>query len=402
MNKINFDENNMSINDIIYLFVDGEATDTEKHTLFKALSEDVSLQNELQDALLLKKTAPFATDYIEPPAVLTGNIMKSIGFATAVGTATTLATGGMKGFWGSTLISGSIIKTITTGLVGALLAFSVMYFLPDEKNDTDDIVKSKVTDNLPLNKITQNINIAKDTVVKYIYINRKISQDTDLTKLNRELSEPGKININENDKIKPDINYSEIPVNMIQFDAGSELLKPEIIENNGYDNRLNDIDDGKGLISIELSGLQKLALFPEREEFNLQETMNNTSCTAFLNLNKNHSIGLSIGRETFPIWVANDKGELGARNSITWYGINYRYDFGNVSEFIPLSPYMQLTGAATQYGPFTKGAIGLGWMPDSRVTFYIGYEYSMMIQRYQGNNEYNSKTGLIYSVNVNF
>ena len=402
MNKINFDENNMSINDIIYLFVDGEATDTEKHTLFKALSEDTSLQNELQDALLLKKTAPFATDYIEPPAVLTGNIMKSIGFATAVGTATTLATGGMKGFWGSTLISGSIIKTITTGLVGALLAFSVMYFLPDRKNDTDAIVKSKATDNLPLNKNTQNINIAKDTVVKYIYINRQITQDTDLTKLNSEISEPGKITINENDKIKPDINYSEIPVNMIQFDAGSELLKPDIIENNGYDSRSNDFDSDKGLISIELSGLQKLALFPEREEFNLQETMNNTSFTAFLNLNKNHSIGLSIGRETFPIWVANDKGELGARNSITWYGINYRYDFGNVSEFIPLSPYMQLTGAATQYGPFTKGAIGLGWMPDSRVTFYIGYEYSMMIQRYQGNNEYNSKTGLIYSVNVNF
>ncbi|MDT3738420.1 MAG: hypothetical protein RO257_02835 [Candidatus Kapabacteria bacterium] len=404
MNKSDFENDNLSINDIIYLFVDGEANDTEKTTLFNAIAGNTSLQNELQDAIKMNKSAKAFSGISAPPAILTARIMSAAGITT--GAAVTGLSGGMTtGFW-SGIAGSSIFKVVASAILGAVVMLGIIKLM--ERNDypvnvnKNNFSESKVTDNLPLNKNTQSINIAKDTVVKYIYINRQIIQDTDLAIKNQDLSESGRININENDKIKPVINNSEIPEYMIQFDADSELSKTNSIDNMYYDNQLKDFDTDKGLFSIELSGLQKLALFPEREEFNLQETMNNTSGTVFLNLNQNHSIGLSIGRETFPIWVADENGELGARNSITWYGISYRYDFGNISEFIPLSPYLQLTGAATQNGPFTKAAFGLGWQPDSRVTFYIGYEYSMMIQRYQGHNEYNSKTGLIYSVNVNF
>ncbi len=404
MNKTDFENDNLSINDIIYLFVDGEANDTEKTTLFNAISGNSSLQNELQDAIKMNKSAKSFSGIAAPPAFLTAGIMSAAGITT--GAAVTGLSGGMtSGFW-SGIASSSIFKVVASAILGAVAMLGIVKLL--ERNDYPINVsknvfsESKVTDNLPLNKNSQSINIEKDTVVKYIYINRQITQDSHMKSSNGDLSVFGKVNVNENEKIKSDINYSEIPENMIQFDAGGKLSKTNKIENMYYDNQLKDFDTDKGLISIELSGLQKLALFPEREEFNLQETMNNTSGTAFLNLSQNHSIGLSIGRETFPIWVADDSGELGARNSITWYGISYRYDFGKISEFIPLSPYLQLTGAATQNGPFTKAAFGLGWQPDSRVIFYIGYEYSLLIQRYQGNNEYNSKTGLIYSVNVNF
>ena len=68
MNKTDFENDNLSINDIIYLFVDGEANDTEKTTLFNAISGNSSLQNELQDAIKMNKSAKSFSGIAAPPA----------------------------------------------------------------------------------------------------------------------------------------------------------------------------------------------------------------------------------------------------------------------------------------------------------------------------------------------
>ncbi|GAB1370815.1 hypothetical protein MASR1M45_08770 [Candidatus Kapaibacterium sp.] len=155
-------------------------------------------------------------------------------------------------------------------------------------------------------------------------------------------------------------------------------------------------------LSLELSGLYTLGLYPVRDEFNINEKLNNLQASIYYDITNTGKLGISFGKETFPIWVKDDNGELSARNSVTWYGLSFRQLFDTYISRFGIFPYVQVTTAATVNGPFVKSSAGLGWMPDQRVTFYFGLDYSALLQRYNNNYELNRKSGFIYNVNINF
>lgn len=65
--------------DLVYLFVDGEATDLERTMLFAALAEDVELQGELGDAIRVNSAARQESLETLPPPAVTANLFRRAG-----------------------------------------------------------------------------------------------------------------------------------------------------------------------------------------------------------------------------------------------------------------------------------------------------------------------------------
>ena len=74
---------NNSYSDLIHLFIDGEATETERNTLFGALKDSPELQEEFHSAMELKKA--FAADImqLQPPSYLQSQIAERAGLIVA-------------------------------------------------------------------------------------------------------------------------------------------------------------------------------------------------------------------------------------------------------------------------------------------------------------------------------
>jgi hypothetical protein len=392
MENNNIENENLSLNDLIYLFVDGEATDAEKSALFAGLANNSTLQNEFSDAMLMKKSVPVLADYKTPPAVLASGIFSTVGIGSGIAAAE--ISGKSLVFWNST-----IFKIISSSLISAALMFGILKFLDSSnidkskiKNEITNSFDKKMSDESAKSDIV-NVVMKRDTIIKYITI---YDDNNEIAGLDNNSLEN---NFEDEFEILPYINKSELFTNNeLNFENSNFIKNENIVPANSFQSS-DEINHSQ--FSVELSGLHTLALYPNRDEFNLKEIMNNTAGSIFYSIDDNHSFGLSMGRETFPIWESNELGELGSRNSITWYGISYRMKPFNFSELIPLEPYLQLTASGTKNGPFGKAALGLSWMPDSRVTFYFGYEYSLLIQNFKGSDEYNRKSGLIYSINLN-
>src|SRR5436190_18569817 len=76
--------------DLIHLFMDGEATETERNILYGALKDSPELQEEFSSAMQLKQA--FASDImkLQPPSYLESQIAERAGFLVAA--SSTLAT----------------------------------------------------------------------------------------------------------------------------------------------------------------------------------------------------------------------------------------------------------------------------------------------------------------------
>lgn len=401
---MNPSNNNFSLNDLIYLYLDGEANDVEKSALFKGLANDISLQNEFQDALMLKNHSFTSKDLIAPPLLVTNNLMNTLGVSAsaAVGTAALVSGGKWLSFLNSTFS-----KVLLSGLVGFLLATS--YFMLNDSNFDDNLNKTEIQNSDRGDFISENLlnsnfkSIIRDTVYLTNYINYDKSSSIDKSILDLSTDSSSMINLDE----FPDFNFKKIDESGInEYEVSFNRVAQEFsaipIKNVNSDLFNFDIGNELNKLSLELSGLYTLGLYPVRDEFNINEKLNNLQASIYYDITNTGKLGISFGKETFPIWVKDDNGELSARNSVTWYGLSFRQLFDTYISRFGIFPYVQVTTAATVNGPFVKSSAGLGWMPDQRVTFYFGLDYSALLQRYNNNYELNRKSGFIYNVNINF
>lgn len=67
--------------ELLYLFVDGEADDLQKATLFAALANDAELQSELADAIRINAAARQEQNQTAPPAAVTAALFERAGIA---------------------------------------------------------------------------------------------------------------------------------------------------------------------------------------------------------------------------------------------------------------------------------------------------------------------------------
>ncbi|GAB1370814.1 hypothetical protein MASR1M45_08760 [Candidatus Kapaibacterium sp.] len=203
---MNPSNNNFSLNDLIYLYLDGEANDVEKSALFKGLANDISLQNEFQDALMLKNHSFTSKDLIAPPLLVTNNLMNTLGVSAsaAVGSAALVSGGKWLSFLNSTFS-----EVLLSGLVGFLLATS--YFMLNDSNFDDNLNKTEIQNSDRGDFISENLlnsnfkSIIRDTVYLTNYINYD-SSSIDKSMLDLSTDSSSMINLDE----FPDFNFKKI------------------------------------------------------------------------------------------------------------------------------------------------------------------------------------------------
>ena len=76
---MNSQEQNLTPTDLVYLFVDGEASDLEQTLLFQALAADAELQAELADAIRINSAAQQERLETLPPVAVTAALFEKIG-----------------------------------------------------------------------------------------------------------------------------------------------------------------------------------------------------------------------------------------------------------------------------------------------------------------------------------
>lgn len=125
------DNHTWSASELIYLFVDGEANDVQRSTLFAALANDADLQTEFSDVLRIRTAAESERGYAVPPAQTTAGLFERAGFAAPVslpGSVGGAAVGGAAA-GGSGLLGWPLIRKFGTPLLSALVGAVITFFL---------------------------------------------------------------------------------------------------------------------------------------------------------------------------------------------------------------------------------------------------------------------------------
>lgn len=182
INKMNSLDNineltNLDPLDLAFLFLDGEANETEKRILFEELSKDETLQKDFQEAIEMKYAGIQEAKDLTPPIGLTNAIYGTLG----VGAAHTI--GNVSQNYGGNYFSGlvnsasnfisPIYMMITSFILGGLLS----YFAFDGGNNNNNI--SQDTQNIiPITQISETKNENTLDTLKYDNIKQNNNIDS--------------------------------------------------------------------------------------------------------------------------------------------------------------------------------------------------------------------------------
>jgi len=385
----------MNYNELIYLFVDGDADASQKESLFSAMSSDTELQKELQMAIDMKNSTAGLYNNTQVPVHLTSKI-----FSTAGITATTVAGGFIGKSIFSNLASWKFIVPVISSIVGAVVAGIGLYSMYQAKIDNfeKEIAELKkgsalVSENMSESRRTDTTGMTGMTSKGGI-LGEKKQKILNSNAISNKIDKEPVLFANLTNDVFQSVKYDKLS----KFEA---LLKNDFIapvENIGQLPVEADIKH----FSVQLNGIYSLLLYPQRNITNSNPAyFNNISCGIGYNFNDNFSVGVKIGQESLPIYVADNNGNLGLRERLFWYGAyaNLRTDpniFNTVSE------YFELFVGNTISGPYTKYAFGFSWQPDKRVVFSAGVESTMLIYRYLSVTNSTEKIGMNYGISVLF
>ncbi len=446
--------------DLIHLFIDGEATETERNTLFGALKDSPELQEEFASAMELKKA--FAADImqLQPPSYLQSQIAERAGLIVAasasVATAPVVVNSISSGI-SSVLTTAAPIATIAVskGLialaigtsVGILSTIGVIKLTSNDaaKNTTPsaaqaitrqmapthtpgnlleaaspaqlEIAKGTFKNNVStisdqsfaVNKIPGNANAIRSER-KYQNIREDISTSSHSSNtpsiiqektLKIEDKSVNTSTVIENTNKPSDLLSAITPVNIntpLLKSIGGNNVPRELFNPEGVE----DIGtSGIGKFSARLTGIAASKLY-QGEIHTTLPIWNNIAGAVKYDAGSAFALGAEIGQETFPIYLANGSGGYRNYQSITWYGIS-----GTVTGIyvdLPLNahPEVRMLGALSNAGPIAKISAGLIVPVTPRLSFSIDGEETLLFIQSNGANITGNKLALTGSLTFHF
>jgi len=211
--------------DLAFLFLDGEANDIEKQVLFEALSNDVNLQNDFQEAIAMKYAGIEDVKDLTPPVGLTNAVYSSIGIGAAT-TVSNLANNFSGNYFTGLFNSASsflspIYMVITSFILGSLISYFLIQNIDNNQNQNNQSNQNKQNNQynqklIPITKISETKNISNIDTIK----TNNLIQNNDIDE--QKLSQKGNFQNLTNEKIKNEL------VEVYQYKRNK--LNPEIIE----------------------------------------------------------------------------------------------------------------------------------------------------------------------------
>lgn len=248
----------MNTSDLIYLFIDGEATEFERQLLFDNLSNNNELQLEFQDALKINKNLTTNESKVIPSALLTDAIFSQAGLTQILGTTAVIGT--------SASITSNIFQQglaflntkFAVGLVSALATLIL------------SVGVTSIFFNLDYNSSTQNGN-------KGNYSNKENNQ----TSNNQNIATNQNTNTNSNSYSN---NNSNFPVIYSQSD-NLEKLSNQLVKLNKQNNRnlvlISNLKNDNKLLKDNINSLQNnfndLSLMNELNNLKEKQNLDNNN-----------------------------------------------------------------------------------------------------------------------------
>ncbi len=433
------ESNNYNPSDLVYSFLDGEASAAQRTVLFSAMANDSSLQDELQDALRIRTAALRESQMPVPPAALTQKLFAKAGFQ-APGALPESETAVAPAPWfnGLNRFTVPILSAAAGAVVTALLMLAFYPFAPSNQNLTSitapqSTVVGAIPQNTapaltpdapktgsvratraPISSATQHVRVsssASGTTGSPVATQTPVNSQTDARSLSTPpvgaevpngLSNSGQISREALPQVAQ-ITPLTIQPPMAQFTSSpSEVTVYE----NPMSRFKNEPADHTGNFMVTIGGMTGVQLYPTRTwESGWNVPLNNFTIGGMYYVSDNQSFGLQAGEEMFPMYLENTStGTFNLQPTLFWIGAAYRYTMNPVFSIaeMEIHPYAQGFLGGTSTGPIGKADLGLSWQINSRFNMSLGGEGTLLGYRIANGWASAEKLGLSYSLGINF
>lgn len=416
MNRNNYAGKTMAINetykDLMILYLDGEATESEQKALFDAMAQNTELQEEFAQAIAFDKVMIEDREALAPSKELTHALFVKAGFEQplppvgggASAGLSTFATGLMQN-----MLSGLVISSMV--FLGYNAAEKMSEKMEGDALKTATIARvnmqetkaPKAQENYPMvSSKEENAENAPDNSGKVSGSQKRARnfavQTRNSGSENYETTANDAASIAQISPLQNDFesaNYDE-PSEFRREDAPAVTLETKPI----YSSRLEIhyfSRNAKPQTNAILGFAPQIEMHKTSAPLNLSLTVNglagiggeaagtngseavlykNFSGAIRYHFNEHHSLGLAAGTEALQIYEISGNGdeyEYNEKNSVLTLGVNYRYNVGHVFANVPINPFAEITVGGSKYGP--AGKLGLGFNYDISGSFSLGLGY---------------------------
>jgi len=395
----------MNYQEQINRYFDGGLDPISEQILFVELAKNPELRSEFNAQIKLQSLFQLDMQSLTPPAELTKTVFNDLGFVPPV-----------QRDENNRKYALLLILLISIGVMTATYFTMFNNSIQNNQSNQNSIsvaqskninipVVSSEDDKSILNKELSlyNQNISHSKVGKFEK-NRKKSEDS--VKPLQNSSRPKVVLQSKDDEniVSEDLSnkmflISDSPVSFIPLDNAITFKQQNSFT--VYSSDLGDFDTNENLnqfkdYAVEIRGLNTR---PDKQA--LQQMFNpamgqNWNASFVYRLDENHSFIAEFGYENFVIqtMMATDS------KAFFWIGPSYRYTFTNFTPEDFVSPYFQVTAAASE-GLIGRTQIGLDINPLSSFSMLIGYEASALIRGTANGNQY-VKNGFVMGLAFRF
>lgn len=424
-------ENDIYYQNLIYLYIDGEASDAEQKVLFDQMANNSVLQEEFSKAMEFNKAMVEDREYLAPSLELTKKVFDKAGFISNSEIV-------QYPHLGANIIrkliysSRSILQTVGSGLVAASILFTgyniIEKFDKEQAITTSNKIEGKQAKHtVSTNNNLTNIQNSRIPIVSSVEIVSHTSknQATIVRSSKNTYFKKNDNDANTNSQMQNTLSTvdsqlavetnpspDEMPLlveNSVKYETPyliklSQIPSINLGENREYpfaNNWINNDNSQDLNLSFRINGISGLAYYPSRDIENSGEAINNFALNVSYHFDDHQSLGLNVGREALQLYDVKQEGKIfkfERQPNILWAGINYRYSFGELFELVPISPYSELTIGGTKYGPIGKLSVGMNYNISNSIQFGFGYEFTSLVYTEFSTYKITNKSGLIYNI----
>lgn len=179
--------------------------------------------------------------------------------------------------------------------------------------------------------------------------------------------------------------------------------EPNLVTSSNYEPLQINVADRIGLFSFEFRGMspaysQSPIISPKNNA-----AFNNSGLAGLYNLNKNFSFGIDLRQENFYL---NYKGTEGAdqynyqqQPNLTSISLVARYKLNGIFGF---NPILQGAFGVNSLGPVSRLMAGIEYQFIQNLSLVAGYEYNLLMFKYQNQSFTSSKYNLNYGIKYSF
>ncbi|HET9136645.1 MAG TPA: hypothetical protein VFO76_08405 [Candidatus Kapabacteria bacterium] len=404
--------------DLIYLFVDGEATPAERSKLYEALANNPELQSEFEDAMRMKEAVEREVTTAIPPPSLTEALFLRAGVAVpvavssavapAVPALTNIANSGwfalVKTFALPALaVTGAmtygVIKLTENTPLPAQAPQAISRTIEDHRSLPQMITtispETPAMADAELVKKTSQFNAVRKSGVSVIHENTpavKMASEPPVTQekivANTAVDNPSVNNSQLNTPVVQKSNADEVAIASVPSAAINEL-SPSTIKNIS-DNEGAKITHNPFGIRDNLSPRNQTGITVSAERYfgssfiqdrsgkvpSASTMFNNTTLSVMFFQPAEHiSVGAAGGEESFPLYLLKANGNINADPTLTWFGIATEYSPFNIAGVNITA--REIIGASVEgAGIINKLKAGVNYNLTGAVNISAGYEWT--------------------------